>query len=101
MFDPEKPIIIKANASSVAIGAVASQPDEQGRLKPFAYYSKKLSGAELNWGILDQELFAIVDAFRAWRVYVVGPKYPVTVLSDYKNLVHWLTLRTLNQRQTR
>jgi len=101
MFDPEKPITIEADASSVAIGAVASQPDEQGRLKPFAYHSKKLSGAELNWGIPDQELFAIVDAFRAWRVYVVGPKYPVTVLSDHKNLAHWLTSRTLNQRQAR
>jgi len=48
MFDFEKPIIIEANASSVAIGAIASQPNEQGRLKPFAYHSKKLSGAELN-----------------------------------------------------
>jgi len=101
MFDPEKPITIKADALSVAIGAVASQPDEQGRLKPFAYYSKKLSGAELNWGIPNQELFAIIDAFRAWRVYVVGPKYPVTILSDHKNLTHWLTSRTLNQRQAR
>jgi len=53
MFDLEKPITIKANASLVAIGAVASQPDEQKRLKPFAYYSKKLSSAELNWGIFN------------------------------------------------
>ena len=48
MFDLEKPITIETDASDFAIGAVASQPDSQGRLRPFAYHSKKLTGAELN-----------------------------------------------------
>ena len=101
MFDPEKPITIETDASDFAIGAVASQPDSQGRLRPFAYHSKKLTGAELNWEIYDKELFAIVDAFRTWRMYVTGPKYPVKVFSDHKNLTYWLTTKVLTGRQVR
>jgi len=88
IFNPEKPITIETNASDFAIGAVASQPDSQNRLKPFAYHSKKLTGAELNWEIYNKELFAIVDAFRTWRIYVIRPKYPVKIFSDHKNLTY-------------
>jgi len=98
MFDPEKLITIETDALDFAIGAVASQPNSQGRLRPFAYHSKKLIGAELNWEIYDKELFAIVDAFRIWRIYVIGPKYPVKVFSDHKNLIYWLTTKVLTGR---
>jgi len=98
MFDLEKPITIKTNASNFAIGAVASQPNSQGRLRPFAYYSKKFTGAELNWKIYNKELFAIVDAFQTWRMYVTGLKYPIKVFSDHKNLTYWLTIKVFTER---
>ena len=98
MFNLEKSIIIETDASDFAIGAVASQPDSQRRLRPFAYYSKKLTGAELNWEIYNKELFAIVDAFRTWRMYVTGLKYPVKVFSDHKNLTYWLTIKVFTER---
>jgi len=98
IFDPEKPITIETNALDFAISAVASQPDSQGRLKSFAYHSKKLIEAELNWEIYDKELFAIVNAFRIWKMYVTGLKYPVKVFSDHKNLTYWLTIKVLTGR---
>ncbi|RAL58210.1 hypothetical protein DID88_002313 [Monilinia fructigena] len=74
-FDPEKPIIVETDSSDFAIGAVLSQPGQNEKYQPIAFYSRKLSPAELNYEIYDKELLAIVDAFREWRVYLEGSKY--------------------------
>ncbi|KFY32643.1 hypothetical protein V493_00008 [Pseudogymnoascus sp. VKM F-4281 (FW-2241)] len=76
-FDPKKKIILETDSSDFAIGACLNQPDESGKPKPIAYYSRKLSPAELNYDIHDKELIAIVIAFEQWRVYLEGSTYPV------------------------
>jgi hypothetical protein len=40
------------------------QPKKKGKLHPFAFYSRKMSPAELNYNIHDKELLAIVTAFQ-------------------------------------
>jgi len=42
--------------------------------------------AETNYDIYDKELLVIVTALQKWRVYLKGFKYPIKVLTDYKNL---------------
>lgn len=101
MFDPEKPITVETDASDAAIGACLSQPDEQGRLHPIAFHSRKFSPAELNYEIHDKELLAIVDAFKQWKVYLEGPKHQVKVYTDHKNLLYFTTTKSLNRRQVR
>ena len=32
-------------------------------------------------------------------MYVIGPKYPVKVFSDYKNFTYWLTTKVLTEKQ--
>jgi hypothetical protein len=76
-FDPAKKIVLETDASDFAIRACLNQPDENGKFKPIAYYSRKLSPAELNYDIHDKELLAIVIAFEQWRVYLEGSTYPV------------------------
>ncbi|KFY79714.1 hypothetical protein V498_08911 [Pseudogymnoascus sp. VKM F-4517 (FW-2822)] len=76
-FDPAKKIILETDSSDFAIGACLNQLDENGKFKPIAYYSRKLSPAELNYDIYDKELLAIVVAFEQWRVYLEGSTYPV------------------------
>jgi len=100
-FDPEKEIIVETDSSDFAIGAVLSQPGQNGKYQPIAFYSRKLSPAELNYEIYDKELLAIVDAFREWRVYLEGSKYTVQVYTDHKNLVYFTTTKQLNRRQVR
>ena len=63
-FDPEKPTTVKADASDKAMGAELSQPDDQGKMHPVAFFSKKFSPAELNYNIYNKELLAIVSAFK-------------------------------------
>jgi len=38
-FDPEGPVTIETDASDYAIGAICSQPDDNGILHPVADYS--------------------------------------------------------------
>ena len=100
-FDLEKPITLETDASDYVIGACILQPDDQGRLHPIAYYSRKLSEAEKNYDIHDKELLAIVTAIVEWRVYLEGAKYQVKVLTDHKNLTWFTTTKVLNRRQVR
>jgi hypothetical protein len=72
-----KKIILKTDSSNFAIRACLNQPDENGKFKPIAYYSRKLSPTELNYDIHNKELLAIVVAFEQWRVYLKGSTYLV------------------------
>ena len=77
VFNPEKESYLETDALDEVIGAQLSQKDENGKLRPMAYYSRKMTGPEQNYDIHDKELLAIVEALRTWRVYLKGAKYLV------------------------
>jgi hypothetical protein len=64
VFDPELLIIIKTDASDYAIGACIMQLKKERKFYPFAFYSRKMLSAELNYDIHDKELLTIVAAFQ-------------------------------------
>ncbi|PNH26348.1 hypothetical protein BJF96_g10337 [Verticillium dahliae] len=101
MIDPEKPMEVETDASDFAIGGQLGQRDDQGRLHPVAFFSKKLHGPELNYQIHDKELMAIIEAFKEWRTYLSGARHEVKVYTDHKNLAHFTTNKDLNKRQIR
>jgi len=100
-FDPTRPVIIETDASDFAIGAILSQRDEEKRLHPIAFHSRKFTPAEINYEIHDKELLAIVDAFKHWRRYCEGAEQQVQVYSDHQNLEYFTTTKVLNRRQAR
>jgi len=100
-FDPAKPVIIETDASDFAIGAVLSQRNEENRLHPVAFHSRKFQPAEINYEIHDKELLAIVDAFKHWRRYCEGATDQIQVFSDHRNLEYFTTTKVLNCRQAR
>jgi len=100
-FDPTRPVIIETDASDFAIGAVLSQRDEENRLHPIAFHSRKFSLAEINYEIHDKELLAVVDAFKHWRRYCEGAEHQIQVFSDHQNLEYFTTTKILNRRQAR
>ena len=55
--------------------------------------------AKRNYETYDQELLAIVTAFKQWRHYLEGSFYPVEVLTDHNNLKYFMELAQLNDRQ--
>jgi hypothetical protein len=99
--DPERPFEVETDASDYALGGQLGQRDDEGRLHPIAFFSKKLSGPELNYQIHDKELMAIIMAFQEWKPYLCGANHKVKVYTDHKNLTQFTTTKELNKRQTR
>src|SRR6202048_23618 len=100
-FDPRMRIRVETDASKYAIAAILSQLQEDGQWRPVAFWSRKLIPAETRYETHDQELLAIVAAFKQWRHYLEGSTYTVEVLTDHNNLVAFQKLKSLNGRQAR
>jgi len=96
-FNAQKLVIIETDASDFVIGAILSQQDEDGRLHPVAFHSRKFQSAEINYEIHDKELLAVVDAFKHWRRYCEGATHQVQVFSDHQNLEYFTTTKVLNR----
>ncbi|KAK0637673.1 Transposon Tf2-12 polyprotein [Lasiodiplodia hormozganensis] len=100
-FDPTKTIYIEVDSSDYVSGGFMMQKDDEGRLHPVAYFSKKLSPTECNYTIYDKELLAIVRAFEEWRPECVGTAVPIQVFSDHETLKSFLQAKKLSRRQVR
>jgi transposase InsO family protein len=106
-FDPAKPTRVETDASGFAVGGVLSQPGNddaevsQRQYRPVAFWSRKMTPAEMNYETHDSELLAIVMAFKHWRHYLEGSRHRVTVVTDHNNLKYFMTTKELNGRQAR
>jgi hypothetical protein len=60
-----------------------------------------MSPAECNYETHDQELLAVVCAFKQWRQYLEGAPQAVRVLVDHANLQGFMKVKQLNGRQAR
>ena len=76
-----KDFTLETDASIRGIGAVLSQPQEDGKLHPVAFASRALSVAEKNYSITDLETLAVVWAVSHFRAYLYGQR--VTVYTDH------------------
>ncbi|KAF4339821.1 pol poly [Fusarium beomiforme] len=101
MFDPDKKLELETDASDFAIGGQLGQRDDQGRLHPIAFYSKKLLGAELNYPVYDKEFLAIIKCFEEFRHYLIGTTEQFTVYTDHQNIAYFAQANKLNRRQLR
>ena len=100
-WDPDRETVLEADCSGYAMGGCLSQFDDQMRLRPVAYFSKKLNSAESNYPIYDKEMLAIVSCLREWQAELNSVARPFKIMTDHKNLSYFTTKRLLNERQTR
>jgi hypothetical protein len=100
-YDPERKIVVETDASDYVSAGILSQYDDDGILRPIAYFSKKHTPAECNYEIYDKELMAIVRAFENWRPELEGSAHPIDVVTDHKNLEYFTTTKLLSRRQAR
>jgi hypothetical protein len=74
--DPSLAFIVEVDASEAGMGAVLShRSGAPPKLRPCAFFSRKLSPAECNYDVGDRELLAVVRALRVWRHWLEGAKH--------------------------
>ncbi|THC88329.1 hypothetical protein EYZ11_012227 [Aspergillus tanneri] len=99
-FEEGRETILEADSSGYATGAVLSQIQDDGTLRPCAYLSQKLSPTESNYEIHDKELLSIIRALKEWRPELkMVPRFKI--LTDHKNLRYFKNARQLSERQVR
>jgi RNase H-like domain found in reverse transcriptase/Reverse transcriptase (RNA-dependent DNA polymerase)/Integrase zinc binding domain/Chromo (CHRromatin Organisation MOdifier) domain len=97
--DQSKPFVLNCDACKYAIGATLQQDHGNG-LQPVAYFSAKMSDAERNYDVREQEFMALMRACLHWRHYLHGTQ-PFTLLTDHDSLKYHKSMPNLSGRLAR
>ena len=81
--DLMKLFVLRTDASGVGAAAVLLQENE-GKLYPVGYASKKLSLAEAKYPIIEKECLAVVWGIRCFKLCLAGMRF--TLQTDHKQL---------------
>ena len=100
LFDHSRETILEVDASKWCIGGTLFQVDNEGVVRPCAFYSKKNSPAECNYEIYDKEMLAIVRCLEEWDAELRSVE-KFEIRSDHKNLEYFMSVRKLTERQMR
>ena len=73
------------DASGIAIGAILTQPRDDGMDYPIVYSSQKLNKAERNYSTTEREALGMVFALQKYRHYLLAN--PFIFYTDYQALV--------------
>ena len=96
--NPDKPFVLRVDASTYAVGATLEQLIDENRMPtpddvrskktvPVAFLSRKLTSSQRNWVPRELETYAIVLALLKWESWI--GLQPVLVLTDHKALESW------------
>ena len=77
--DPNLPFTLETDASDYAIGATLCQST-----RPIAFFSRTLNSSERNHHSVEKEAYAIVEAIRKWKHYLLGSQF--TVITDQQSV---------------
>ena len=77
--DFDKEFVLETDASNLGIGAVLMQQEQ-----PLSYFSKKLSLRMQQASAYVRELYAITEAVKKWRQYLLGRRF--LIRTDQKSL---------------
>ena len=101
-FDLERHIRIETDASDYAIGGILSQlTPESKQWYPVSFFSRKMIPVETRYKTYNQELLAVVEAFKTWNHYMEGSKFEVLVFTNHNNLRQFMDIKNLSSRQVR
>ncbi|KAH0829329.1 hypothetical protein FOPE_10886 [Fonsecaea pedrosoi] len=100
LFDHERETILEVDASKWCVGGTLFQVDDEGVVRPYAFFLKKNCPAECNYEIYDKEMLAIIRCLEEWDAELRSVK-KFEIRSDHKNLEYFMTVRKLTERQIR
>ena len=99
--DDDKPFVLHVDACSYAVGAVLSQHDREGILRPVGFFSKKFTDTQYRWDTYEKELFSIVAALEHWSWHLRNSRHEVVIHTDHRSLEKLLQQPRLSGKQTR
>lgn len=76
--------IIHTDASCFAVAAALDQLDDEGKERPIAFASQKLTGSQFGWVIIEKEANAIIWALNRFRNILYGAH--ITIFCDHNPL---------------
>lgn len=79
-----RPFNIHCDSSDYAMGACLSQLDDDGKPRPVAYASVKLSDVQKRWSVIERESHAVIFALQKFDVIVYGSR--IELYSDHNPL---------------
>lgn len=97
--DFKKEFILSCDAGKYALGGMLGQKDENGIIRPIAYFSKKLNPTQIRYSIFDKELMAIVKNIETFKYYLYGRKF--TIRCDNAALTKLDNLQSISDRVAR
>jgi hypothetical protein len=99
--DDHLPFEVECDCSDFALGAILSQRQDDGSIRPISFYARQLNTAERNYPIYDKELLAVHEAFQEWRHYLQNGNEAIIVWSDHQSLSYFMTTKQLTRRHAR
>lgn len=94
-YDATRPTVISADASSYGLGAVIRQKQPNGELRPVAYISRYLKGAERHYEQIEKEALGVTWACERFQDYFLGKTLHVE--TDHKPLLPLLSNKPLSE----
>jgi hypothetical protein len=89
--DFSKTFQVRCDVSGFAIGVVLSQDD-----RPITYFSEKLNEAKVKYSTYEKEFYAVIQALKKWRHYLVPKEF--VLYSDNHALQFVTQHEKLNQK---
>ncbi|MGC2571010.1 MAG: RNase H-like domain-containing protein, partial [Candidatus Nitrosopolaris sp.] len=82
--DYSKKFVITCDASERAVAATLSQTDQNGKERPVAFASAKLTETQTRWSAIEREAYACLFALKAFDVYIFGSE--IDLVTDHNPL---------------
>src|SRR5258705_6824466 len=98
---PDLRMLVETDASDHTIAGILSVTTKDNEIRPVAFFSCSLKGAEKNYNTHNKELLAIFKAFKNWRHFLEGSAKVIDMVTDHKNLEYFTSSKKLLHCQAR
>ena len=95
LYNPEADTKVAADASSIGLGAVLTQKQQNNQWLPIAYASRALTSTESRYAQIEKEALALTHACERFQEYLIRKSFHLH--TDYKPLVPIFSTKSLEE----